>query len=378
LFKFPLKIRLKTKSGITDKVIEVKEKSEEFVFKLQDRPEIVRVDPDFVLLARITFRPAREMLLAQLADNTDMIGRLRALNELKKNKDQATVTQIGKRLNEDSFYGIRVEAATALGSIRTPEALTALIASTNQTDARVRNAVTAAIGKFYETKAMDYAVRSSNHEKNPDIASQSLRSLGAYSNPDIRALILKNLESESFDNILASAAVSAIRAQSDAAYIEPLLKVLREKEAKFTARGFADGLDTLAYIARNEEKKDSVYEFIVSYTSSPRRTIQRGAFTALSTLKDERAIAVLSKYAAGSKDDPEAARASRAMESIRAGRPVSTELQTLRTDVLELKKNNDALRKEMDELKKRLEAGSESPRKGTEKKAKAAGKATSR
>jgi aminopeptidase N len=318
------------------------------------------------------------MLLAQLADNTDMIGRLRALNELKKNKDQATVTQIGKRLNEDSFYGIRVEAATALGSIRTPEALTALIASTNQTDARVRNAVTAAIGKFYETKAMDYAVRSSNHEKNPDIASQSLRSLGAYSNPDIRALILKNLESESFDNILASAAVSAIRAQSDAAYIEPLLKVLREKEAKFTARGFADGLDTLAYIARNEEKKDSVYEFIVSYTSSPRRTIQRGAFTALSTLKDERAIAVLSKYAAGSKDDPEAARASRAMESIRAGRPVSTELQTLRTDVLELKKNNDALRKEMDELKKRLEAGSESPRKGTEKKAKAAGKATSR
>src|SRR5436190_8610575 len=129
------------------------------------------------------------MVLAQLADETDVIGRIRALDELKKNKDKSTVAEIKKRLDRDPFYGVRAEAADALAAIHTPEALDALIASAKQEDARVRNTVTAAIGKFYDRKSMDFSAQSLSAEKNPDIASQSVRSLGAYANPEIRSLI---------------------------------------------------------------------------------------------------------------------------------------------------------------------------------------------
>ena len=56
-------------------------------------------------------------------------------------------------LNNDSFVGVRQEAVSALRGIHTPAALDALLATTKQSDARVRIRVMDAIGSFYDEKA---------------------------------------------------------------------------------------------------------------------------------------------------------------------------------------------------------------------------------
>ena len=90
LFNFPLTIRFKGKSGSTDKQINVKEREEDFYFPLEAAPEIVRLDPEYTLLAKITFRVPNAMLYAQLADKSDTIGRILAIEQLADKKDKET------------------------------------------------------------------------------------------------------------------------------------------------------------------------------------------------------------------------------------------------------------------------------------------------
>jgi uncharacterized protein (TIGR02611 family) len=61
----------------------VKEKAEDFYFKFEKAPTAIRLDPDFILLAKTSFSPPRAMLLAQLADKEDVVGRLLAIDALK-------------------------------------------------------------------------------------------------------------------------------------------------------------------------------------------------------------------------------------------------------------------------------------------------------
>jgi len=114
LFQFPLPIRFKGKFGVVDRQMQVREKEENFYFPLPDAPQIVRIDPDYTLLAKIKFQASNPMLFAQLADNDDAIGRLLAIEQLGAKKDKQTVAKLKERLDNDPFYGARIEASRAL------------------------------------------------------------------------------------------------------------------------------------------------------------------------------------------------------------------------------------------------------------------------
>ncbi len=62
------------------------------------------------------------MLYAQLDNESDVVGRLLATQALKEKKDKKTVAKLKEALNNDSCYGVRIEAAHALGEIHTDEA----------------------------------------------------------------------------------------------------------------------------------------------------------------------------------------------------------------------------------------------------------------
>ena len=155
---------------------------------------------------------------------------------------------------------------------------------------------------------------------------------------------------------MADAAIGAIRLQDDPSYISPLLETLGKREQDFTSGGFARGLGTLAYLARNEEKKQTVREFLVRYVNHKKRAIRLASLSALGTLGDSEAIVVLNKFATAAKDSPERSTAERAVTELRATRKPVDDFKNLRSEVLELQKANRELRKELEDLKKKLEA----------------------
>jgi aminopeptidase N len=356
LFNVPLTIRFKGPFGTNDQTIQVMQAEEDFYFPLAAAPEIVRVDPDYTLLAKVSFPVPNAMLYAQLADTNDVAGRLLAIEQLSKKHDKQSVAHLKQTLNEDEFYGVRVEASKALRSIHSDEAFDTLLASTEQTDARVRRQVTSDLGGFYRDAAYKAMLRTIEYEKNPDILAVAIRALGPYSKPETRELLLKYLDSESFHNELAVAAVEAMRSQDDPAYIAPLLASLPKHETNYTSPGYVQALGTLAYLSRNEEKKDAVREFLIGYVNSPKRNVQLASINALGTLGDPKAIAVLDTFATASKESTESAAATRAITTLRAGRKPADDLKNLRQEVLDLQKTTRDLRKQIGELQSESKA----------------------
>ena len=357
LFEFPLTVRFKAKDGtVTDRKITVKEKSEDFYFPLAQVPEIVRLDPELTVLAKFNFNPPTPMLYAQLTDKSDMLGRLIAAEQLSSKKDKDTVKRLKDALNNDSFYGVRNEAARSLRSIQSDEALEALLASREQSDARVRRQVLSAINGYYRDTSYQAALQTIPDEKNPEIKTLAISSLAGYSKPEVKETFTKFLKSESYRNSFAEAAIQGIRAQDDPAFLEPLLSTLKDREPQFTTGGLARGLETVAFLARNEQNKDSYREFIVQHVNSKRQRVQLAAINALGTLGDPKAVAVLEKFTGSVKESPERTAAEKSIAAVREQRKPGVELGTLRTEVMNLQKENRDLRKELDEIKKKLEA----------------------
>ncbi|KAF0180879.1 MAG: aminopeptidase N [Limisphaerales bacterium] len=373
LFQFPLTLRFKSKSGTTDHTVQIRDKEEDFYVPLKAAPEIVRVDPGLTVLARINFKPAPPMLFAQLADKADFIGQHHALDNLAGRSDGETIARLKAALNSDPHYAIRVRAADLLKQARTDDSLAALIASLGARtptsgsgaadvgvrappDARVRNAVVAALGGFYHEDAFAALKRVLATEKNPGIQATALRALGPYAKPEVRDVLVKFLNTPSYRDRLAEAAIAGMKAQDDPAFAAPLLAALQSREATLMSTVFSAGLDALASLARNEAKKDSIRDFLTARVNSPKERVRLTAITALGTLEDPRAIAALETFTALAADRPEKAAADKALVQLRTARKPGEDLKGLRTEVLDLQKSNRELKKDLETLKKKIEA----------------------
>jgi aminopeptidase N len=356
LFRFPVKLRFQTKKGTVERVVEVTRKREDFYVPLLAKPDIVRFDADLGVLASVTFKKPKAMLYAQLADRKDVVGRLLAIESLKSKDDAETVEKLKTALNEDPFYGVRVAASQALRAIKTGAARKALIASLHQNDARVRRQVVSDLGAFFHPDAKLRIASVLESEKNPDIRAVAIRSLGKYQDKETYRRIMSLLGSRSYRNGLASAAIDTIRQLDDPTFIAPLMMMLSKREADFPSRQFGSALDTLAYIARHQDNRNSVRNFLAGYLLHPKQSLRIAAISALGTLRDPKAIAVVASFDVGPAGNRIKSAATDAIKKLREAKKLPVELGDLRSTVGDLKQSNEKLRKEMDELKKQLKA----------------------
>ncbi|MHC4370479.1 MAG: M1 family metallopeptidase, partial [Planctomycetota bacterium] len=126
IFHFDTKIRFIVDDEAIDREIAVDSKKHDFYFALPKGPRIVRFDPDYGLLADIKFEKPTAMLYAQLENTDDIIGRLRAVDALKKKKDKKTIAALSSALNNDPSDRVRRNASSALRQIHTNDAFDAL------------------------------------------------------------------------------------------------------------------------------------------------------------------------------------------------------------------------------------------------------------
>jgi aminopeptidase N len=354
LFDFPLPVRFTTANGTFDRVIPVRQQSEDFYFPLPEAPKVARIDPEVTVLARIQFSPPRAMLEAQLTNRDDLVGRLLAVEKLKGQRDALTLLK--KVLAEDPFYGVRLAASQAIRAIPGPESFQVLRASTNQPDARVRRQVINDLAGFYHEDTFAALIGLATRESNPDLRAAAITSLGAYAKPEVQSRLLACLETPSFHNILADAAISAMRGQDDAVYVSPLLHSLKDKPAGFTMTGLGRAFEALAWLARQETNRDPVREFLLGYLTHPHERVRMSAIRALGILGDPKAIAPLETMLPTLDQGRTLSAAQKSVNDLRDQRKPSLELNSLRTELLDLKRENRELNKSVDDLKKQLEA----------------------
>ena len=357
LFHFRTKIRFMIKDEPIDREIVVDSKQHDFYFRLPDEPNIVRFDPDYGLLANIKFDKPMAMLYEQLKNHNDVIGQLRALDALKTMKDKKTVEKLKDVLNNDPFYAVRRNASSALREIHTNDAFEALADSLVQEDARVRQQIVRDVCGFYRSETMELLKRTLRNEKNPAILEVAIRNLGLYHHKSTRRLLLKYLQSVSYRNELATAAIEAIRMLDEPFFIVPLQRVMDEREMEFRSWDFTRGLNALAHISRNEDDKTKVLNFLAGYVNHPKNRIQAGAIEALGTLGDPKAIPIVETFSNDEPDDNIERAAERALKQLRQQKQlVPDEIVQLRETVDEFRKETEKFKSDLDDIKKRLDA----------------------
>lgn len=358
LFQFPTRLRFLVDGRPVDHELVVQQPQQVCYVPLPAQPTLVRFDPDYTVLAEVDFDLTEDMLLVQLRQADDIIGRLLATESLARRPSQRVVDALRQTLQQDAHYGVRRAASVALRKIHTDEALAALAASLEQADARVRLQVVEDLADCYRPQIPPILEQVLAREANPAIQAAAIRGLGRFQGDAPRARIKHYLQSQSFRNELAQAAIDAIRRQRDPRYRQVLQEVLQQREKAFTAHGFSEGLETLATISRERRNKSQVRSFLLGYLNHPREAICVGAARALGELGDPAAFASLETLAIQDGPPSRLSRAAaEALQRLQQQSPQAPEeITSLRQELTELKSQNAQLRKQFDELKARLEA----------------------
>ena len=264
---------------------------------------------------------------------------------------------LDERLNEDPFFGVRIVAAKALAKHESDEAYAVLEKSwRKQNDARVRLAVVERVTSRFAEETPRLIAEILDEEHNPAIKAAAIEALGRFHGEESSKEITQQLNSSSFRNELAVAAIAAIRQQNDPAYKDSLIGVLRKRESQFTSRAFGRGLQTLAHVANSLVEKDDVRDFLVNYLNHPKTTIRTSAMNGLGMLGDSSAISVLEAFS-GSSDERISRAARQALGKLREAKPTAPkELVELRKEMAALKKSSEKLQTQIEEIRTQLQA----------------------
>lgn len=331
---------------------DVSKEVEDFYFHLPAQPELVRIDPDYTVLAKVAFTPPGPMLDKQL--QADIIGRLLAISML----GDKHIDKLGKALREDASFAVRAEAAKTLAKISEPEARAALIAgSSNQPDARARRAIVQSLAALTTAESQETLWKMAQSEKNPDILASIIETWGARpGDAAVAAALRTHLNGTSYNNSLQLAAIKALRAQDDESAVPAMLARLKSLN-DLRGRDAGIAFDAVAFLARRptNTQRDAVREFLSSKLTDPRHAWRLASTRALGTLRDPKALAVLEPLLASGNDriDPVREAAAKSVQDIRAGLESPADLKKLWDRVQQLQKQAEDQQKEIETLKKK-------------------------
>ncbi len=188
LFTTPIEVVFHLNSGIISKKISVSDKKSSFFFRLSSRPLNISFDPKNWILKKLKFRKPKEMLLHQLVNDENSMERIRAAQDLSEYKTLDVIQALGKCVDTDGFWGVRLEAAKYLGKIGTKDALEALLLRKNHKDHKARRGVAKGLQYFANLeesgRAVDSLIYFLNNDESYYTRAYAANSLGFYANSE--------------------------------------------------------------------------------------------------------------------------------------------------------------------------------------------------
>jgi len=357
LFNFPATFAFLCDGEMVLHTEEITSAKHDFYISLPGKPEMVQFDPEYTLLCKVDFDKPEDLWINELENAERATGRILALEALAKKKSNKAIDAIQQALQTDPFYGVRVEAAEALGKINSDQSRAALRKTATPTDARVRLALVKATVGDYQPEEVGTLLEGAQAEKNPAIVAAWIEGLAKYSDEPVTQYLRASLERDSFRNEIAEAAVEAMRKSGSSQFVPDLAEQVSLHSGNYTTRGLASLLKALAVLSDETEVKLQSLRQIASHLGDARVDVQKGAIEALGQLGLEDARPILQAYADASHNKELSKAAERALTALtKDSTPQPTELIELRNQMKDLEKSNDSLKKKLDELEKKLEA----------------------
>ncbi|MCH7990263.1 MAG: HEAT repeat domain-containing protein, partial [Planctomycetes bacterium] len=269
-FHFPLKLELVGSSRGDDVTLEklVMEKETTFYVPVKGRPEMIRIDPEQSVLANIKEVKSRDWWKAQLLSAPTVAERIRAVEHFGNSKNNADRELLRGVLNSDRFYGVQLEAATALGKSGGEISRDALLAGLDHQHPKVRRACAAALGKFVEDEKVIRTLsgRVKKGDESYFVEAALLDSLVKVQRKPAAEPLAAALKKDSHREVIRQAALRGLGKSPDPDALGTLLEWTKRGHPRSCRTTAMSSLAT--YLSRNDvssEKRTEVLETMTLY-----------------------------------------------------------------------------------------------------------------
>jgi aminopeptidase N len=368
-FQFPLKLVLHRSASSSPTVVEQEMTEKEVTLRIPLPGPLTRVDldPDQAVLAEIKETKAGHLWQSQLLEAPSVPARIRAARHFGQSKTEEDRNLLARAFAAEKFWAVQVEVASALGAAGGTVCRDALLQGLHSPDARVRRACIDNLGKLTGDVMVANVLKEITQKGDPSYAVEGA-ALTAYANQkqkDALAVITPFLSKPSHEDVLASAALSALGQTQDPSTLETLLSWTRPGKPR-NCRTAA--LRALTQVAQNKSLTDPQRQQILKPLSealeSDDRFLQFTILNALPTLGPlaSSTLPAVDKIVNEAPDGRIKEMAKGVADKIRAQSTAgpaaaSLELSQLREEIKRLQRDQEKLRERLDKYEKAVPIG---------------------
>jgi aminopeptidase N len=290
-FRLPVDVAITTAQGERVERVVVSEREQEFTFAVDSKPSIVNFDRGNTVVKQLKFEKPKEELIVQARQDADVMGRVWAVNELKKLKGDDVARALGEVLKQDKFYGVRVEAAKALAAFNTEAAKAALVAAAQDERSAVRREVIKGLAQFKDAQLAGLFTNVVKGDQSYYAVADAARALGAVKGAGAFEALVKLLDAPSDKDVIRTGAIEGLLALGDARALDVALKYVAAPHK--TGVRVAAIRAALALGKANEQARERLLPVLTNALQSTSLQLKFTAVSALSQLGDARAIPAL-------------------------------------------------------------------------------------
>lgn len=341
--------------------IRIHEQEQALYFSLPQKPAFISFDIGNHYTKTVKLEYPLPELKAQLKHDPDPISRVFAAEAIAQKGGLEAVKALADTLSDDTFWGIRAEAAKHLADLKLEQATQALMAGLQDENPKVRRAVASALSNvktaesyqalatLVETGDASYLVESA--------AARSLGTVGATRLPDIPdasqtlALLQKVLQERAgWNEVVRSGAlggISQFKTSEDALDI-----IFQYTEPTVSSMLRLGAIRALGKISTGQSKAnvERILEQLEAISREPQFTTQMTVIAALGMMESVGAVSVLQGIADHIDDGRVRRRAEETMQKVQKMLDKDVAIEKLQQDLEEVKKTNQELKSRLEEL----------------------------
>jgi aminopeptidase N len=365
LFRFPVTIEIAAPTGADLHRVWIEDDRELLSFPLSGPPRYVRFDRDHRVLKTLEWNRDTGSLVAQLESSPDAEGRIDACEALAERfGDEEALAALRSALLGDSFYGVRIFAAEALGKTAGDGALDVLLEAIEAPDPRVRLAVVKALDEFHGEERAMQAIEKSLSDTNSHIVAAAAGAIGRGRPEDAGQLLERALEHDSYRDCVRDSTLRAFASLGDTDHISTLIHWLDPENSPYSRRGAAIALgqlgSTLGQEAHEAERRQGIRHHLEQLLADHNGPVRSGAIKGLGSLGDPGALPTLIRIRDGLVGNfalagRERYKADEAIKDILEHQARFTDRSALARRLQEIEEQNRELRRELEELRYRIQ-----------------------
>ena len=357
VFRFPVAVDFSVDGKSHAFKVQVTEKEHSFFFALPAKPQMVRFDPGHNLLKTVEFKRGKELLIHQLKHDDDAAGRIDAAKELAKLGSREAVDALKQAVLKDPFWGVQLEAARALGTMKSSMARDALLGSLKVKHPKARRGVVAALGQFRDEVAAA-ALEDIIRKGDPSYYVEAAAALALGQTRSKRAFkVLTDvaMKKVSFNDVIRANALTGLPELKDARALPIAVEWTRRGKSN-PVRGVATA--TLGKLGQiDDPTKDRAYDRLIELLRDEWLRVRLNAIAALVELKETKAIGELERTVIRELDGRVIRAAREAIVRLRQGADKGEEIKKLRDDLDRVLEENRGLRDRLDKLEAKVGGG---------------------